>query len=1059
MPVTAVSRWAQYDHWNSAVAEEFFGGRHGGRPVYLDLEDNVLSRVAQATGASGLEAGKTLVDAVGPTLAILERGSIFGAHRKRLAAWKIGGRVGPPPVVAVLALLSFVAEQMVGDAEFRSSNYYGRFLRTLGFSPEDRNLHQKVVRCFGAEAPVLWAALNDWLAEEPSTRGIATAFAFDYRVHVGVAMSQALVREADRAALVDLFLTFRLAPGQRLERADMARLLRGWLPSAPVSRSLRAFCANDEALQRVADIACIELASWDGGHATTSTGGSRPAGGRLALVATFRKKPRPRLSLGFAARVGQNDARLLEVVEGAQPGAQRALAQSGGLLELAPHDERGWADISNISDVALPIALGSVLTLSDGEVTVTRQPRRLIVLAWDEERRRFIETDRVRLGDQYLLLVADSLTDKLDAALNEAARPGWSKHQTGSVAGVPAGWSFYNRVEIVAITTAKHLDLAALIPVAWTQLSGTGGLSLPGRNQWLAKAPPQITASSLTGNPAVAILAAIDETSDDGPTERALEREEFNDDATFDSLSEDNQTLGSDEPEPWPAAGDVVLGDINPVGIFDLSSRNLVPGVYRVTLHRTESDRTALAALSVTLVGEPLPNARSGFSYPLPIVGAGLIGGSAGTDGIRGALIPATTDDREDAATLPPTDLTPWLADPSQEKAETQQELIVAADDLAECMRTEAHYFNLPPTANATWGTKEIHGVCHYCGLERSFPARPTPKATASSGRNARLTGAASVQSLPALPDSPEGCDYDLLLSALCASGQGSWRSLQRLVDQMDDQPWAARQAAQRLTALGHLDVAIDPRTLRATAWSISPPTLVAGPEHAFLAGWRSASLLNTFERLAEQLGLTVTKNVADAAPEAIRIHGAEDDDLWLLAAELSDVLGTEIRTAVGAYRQLTSQLPTLATVRNGLPLQAPPLDADLERFDTATGRWVEVRRPSEPGGYRSRDFPRLFWHSDGRDWRLAEAQIVKWLAADSLSPMIAYEPSTERLACHLGCQLPGMAERAAVLCSGTPPQLTANGHVVYEGIPPSIAAGLMRRLSPTPSVSTAHVL
>jgi hypothetical protein len=36
--MSKLHEWAKYDRWNRVLADEFFTGRFGGRPVYLDLE-------------------------------------------------------------------------------------------------------------------------------------------------------------------------------------------------------------------------------------------------------------------------------------------------------------------------------------------------------------------------------------------------------------------------------------------------------------------------------------------------------------------------------------------------------------------------------------------------------------------------------------------------------------------------------------------------------------------------------------------------------------------------------------------------------------------------------------------------------------------------------------------------------------------------------------------------------------------------------------------------------------------------------------------------------------
>ena len=153
-----------------------------------------------------------------------------------------GGRRASVPGAA--RVLSLVAERMVRTATFRANNYYGRLCETLGLEGREGPTKHRVTRSFRDYVRSLWRLLNDWIEAGEGLRGKPTAFAFDHRVHVGPPISQALVREADRRALLQMFLTYRFQPGDVISRADMARLLKDWLPTAPISNALRQLVAR-----------------------------------------------------------------------------------------------------------------------------------------------------------------------------------------------------------------------------------------------------------------------------------------------------------------------------------------------------------------------------------------------------------------------------------------------------------------------------------------------------------------------------------------------------------------------------------------------------------------------------------------------------------------------------------------------------------------------------------------------------------------------------------------------------------------------------------------------
>ena len=67
MPVflTALRR---YEVWNAALASTLFTPENAGRPVYLDMDDDVLFRVSNATGVEQADAAVQLAATVRSTL-------------------------------------------------------------------------------------------------------------------------------------------------------------------------------------------------------------------------------------------------------------------------------------------------------------------------------------------------------------------------------------------------------------------------------------------------------------------------------------------------------------------------------------------------------------------------------------------------------------------------------------------------------------------------------------------------------------------------------------------------------------------------------------------------------------------------------------------------------------------------------------------------------------------------------------------------------------------------------------------------------------------------------
>lgn len=510
--------WEAYDRWGSAIAEEFFTGRNGSRPVYLDLEEEALGRVAASLGIpSGSDPAEGLITAVRVTLPLDRDGPLFAEHAARLAAWKKGDRAAPPPVMALLAYFSLVAEYMRAEGDMAASNYYGRFVSMLGGDPLDEDVKHRVFRAFADRSGDFWGALNAWLQEEPEVRGLPTAFAFDRRAYVGPALSQALVRDGDRRALVRLLAEAGMKPGQTVAVDEMRRLLEERLPDAPLSAGLKRLAESDDVLGRIAEVACVELAAWAGGAEETAAGAD--ATGRVALWAILRRIPRRSLRLGVAAVAPEHVTTLAPGPECDEAG-RAALNAAGGSVSLASPESDGWRAVAGAVGIADLLASRLELTGEHG-FRARRRPLPVVALAREGSSDVYREVERVSLAAQHLLLAVESTRERLDRELASIARAGFRVHE--SMPGLPRGWLLYEGVEIVGITETSAPDLAVLVPLAWTELSLDGGMKLPGRSTWHSRSAPELKATAPPGRTVLARLLGPDgEGYDLGSFEGAL---------------------------------------------------------------------------------------------------------------------------------------------------------------------------------------------------------------------------------------------------------------------------------------------------------------------------------------------------------------------------------------------------------------------------------------------------------------------------------------------------------------------------------------------------------
>ena len=902
--------WAEYRLWNDAIAEEFFSGRFGDRPVYLDLEDSVCRAVGERAGYQDDSPREAILAATAPTLTVGTEGlGTFGAHVERLRAWRLNGRLGWPPFVGALAFLSLVAEEMASSEDFSARNYYGRLLRHLGEDPTSERLRHKLIRDFARQSHELWEALNDWLLEEPTVRGYPTAYSFDYRAHIGRPISQALLREADRTQLLDLFAAWRIEPGNTIAPGVMRDLLGGAIGDGAFSGTLSRIAQQPDALERLAEVACAELAAWKGADGSASMSG-------LSLVGARRLRPSPALVLTPVVfddqLTGETEVAFLD--HDGQP-----TRRASGFVEQV--DEFGSHPVSvGLSPADLLSA--TVVVSSDG-VRASRAPRVLVLLEHRPVRGRLEEVGRAQLGAEYLLLVREGQAGGARTMLEEAARPGWEMKTPEQLRGVPDGWRAFTDVQLLAIPTTKRADLASLVPVGWTRLSVVGGMVLPGRHSFLRTHPPEVAASVVETRPVRAILTRGD------------------------------AELVAD------------LDHVEHAAAWDLGQYALGAGEHRVTLMATPENEEEVGADSDE--GQVLDSVRLSLNEPDaplereidPAFGhrladpLGVLGAAREDDPeVRGGrLAPVNTDDRPFAEELPAKlDDTGTEYDVTESASEvTVAERVSEGVQAASCIETGAHLMREVEGARATGG--EAPWRCAYCGLEKYFPT------SLQRVRKRKHRGALDVPSLelPPRTDKDQHRAHRELIEAVCTVRAGSWGDFGRLVAQVDDRPWATRETGRMYSALCLIDVECSPLTLEPVSWQVAPPVLVrTGDKAAVLVGWRSQALLDELRVLAEADGGAVQVTVGEEGVPAVQVNGVHDaslDDMAQLPEAAQEISGLTYVEAPG--NQLAARLPSLSAVRSQLPTGHLP-DSGLERYQVDLGRWVPHDSRRVRGAFRN---------------------------------------------------------------------------------------------------------
>ena len=1024
--------WTRYEQLNCAIVEEVFGEGATGQPVYLDLEPDVLARIAECMGESAAtEPDELLCEVVRATLPDPDdRDGLFSTHTAQVVLWGLEDNSKPPPCIGLLAVFSLVAERMKQTKEFAGSNYYGRLLEALNI---DRKFHDRVGRDFRRETPLLWSALNRWLEDSNGRRGLPTAVAFDRRRFIGLPLSQALVRAQDRTKLPILFTQLGLQPGQRVSVQAMQELLSEWIPDSQVTQSLKRLWSKHPNRERISGVVCAELEGWDGALPNEFSLVEHKSEDHLLLAAELRAYPRAAIDLLLLVRYADRWAARSPILSADVSGAaMTALAPLGDAMRFERIPGTSWQSLEPGHLVSYPELLIANISL---EVPVTsakcaRRARRLVLLKRHESEHLFIEARRAELLETYLILAASELTGSVREVLQSSARKGWRELNYKTLPGLPAGWSAFQNVQLERIATISTDDLTPLRPIARTHLALGGGLPLPGMNVWHSDLLPELR-------------VVVDElNTSDVVCVRAVP----------------SRYLDGTEPT------DVSLGEVEGAGVVELSGiPELRDGDFRIVVACPLTGQTvATAGLRVrsgswprrleegedTRIGHVLLNE----SYLSPF--ARRVAEDSQPTKILGALIETVTraqrSKRAEARMPLPIQPGGVVEDVEEEGWDpTESSSERGAVDLPVCF-TRAHHHWLCALRR---GSEPVYSICKDCGREKWWDPPKRKRPSKAGARNAvTRDSTASSSRHRALPDVSESsrADMNLVLDALSYARVGSWRSLHTVTARIDDAPWFAHEATRRLEALGHIQLEIEGRSLAPRRWAIAPPTVVS-PESGpcFLAGRRSNRLVRAVaDVVSGELSGDVCVVPQPDGPDVIELHGLGSDELALLVDEINEYRGQELGLSIHPASQIAALLPPLSRVRMSLP-ELTTSASRIDRLDLDSGRWVPVDRMDHPGAYRLRSRPWVYavvptTDVGTRHTVVADVRLAKHLAArDASLALVGYDEPCRTLLASAGAPLPGLLERAAVLCSGRLPTRRSDGTLAYERVPREIAEAI----------------
>jgi hypothetical protein len=997
----------QYSAVNRAINEVIFDGRFKLAPVYLDIEGDVEADLSARLGLKPGECMRAIAHSVAATIKWSSQDP-YSWHLAELRVWNELERPEAPPFSALLTVLSLAAERMRADEEYSAQNYYERLFEVLEVETDTR---KNTLKHHAKSVEPFWKALNGWLAENDFEFGRPTAQPINHWQYAGYALSQALVRDADRRRLHGLFADYGLAPREILTTAEMTLYLHEWMGGSAPSAWLKKIWNSPDLRPRVAAAACSELEAWEG--STEATGQVRR---RLSWAASLQDFPRPRLRLFLSAsddRDGGAEAPHLKLSGTISSATAAAFADCPEGVYLTPSVSGGVAVIEPVSNLALsPLMLASFeLEDSDTGLKFQRAARAIVPLVKLDTGPFYREVSRVSFLRPHLVLCHVQWRERVEKLLERNARQGFKVHTPDALQGLASDWLLFTGVELLRLPQAADAGMQALVPLSeGVSVEAAGGLRLSG-GLWHSQAPPEITAAGQASPMVMQLKDADGNVAAQSMVKAASCRLTLTPDLELDAR---DLTLFVHE-------GDRPRREVSFSFRSAIHPRRLPQGAAPAYWPAASNPRSLLSTDTL----ESLPDAA-------PVHGLNAGGG-----------IPAAR-----AEPISPVAGELPAAEEEAPEGEEDSYRLHAVSGLEEtCVLRGFHVWACQEFRDGDDPRGDMWMTCRACAnrvLTRNRGS--TPKHFPKGAR--RNTTAAPALTPPGMkPRHPAEIEPKTIFDALCYLGHGSWRKFQDLAG-VNAQELEVQRSLQDLFALGHLDLAYDQRLRSPSAWRVPAPVICAVDGGVYAAGFRNSPLLAELAKRLSNGGGQLDIEPLEYGPPRYFWRGVSAEQAAVLVNGLADphqrpvkVVSDPGSAIAAAAPPIRALVPHLAAIR----LETPE---DLQRFDLGSGRWKSTESSSEPGAYRGGYGGRryVFTAPDGSQTEGPYA-LVKLLAARHAGLRLhEYRSAKSEFHAVLGCEPLGLFHRALTSFTGRPPSV-AQGRLVYAGVPLEAASLILSKL------------
>jgi len=709
-----------------------------------------------------------------------------------------------------------------------------------------------------------------------------------------------------------------------------------------------------------------------------------------------------------------------KVIDGSTKPYQESIGKTIDELTL----QRTQAGLWEITqDLSIADLIGSLVRLENEDTgdVIRWIPRKFMVLEYDDELRRWVDTGSTTIDKAMMILTHESHEDKLCSILAPSLRS-LTRWDSEYMRGLPAVWVLLSDVWLNATIRTDDKEFASLNSKTMSdRIDLNGGLKIPGERIWLQSQLPTISLSAHLG---------LGQKAAGNIFELRVEESSFSGEFSGVTLEPVNNLN-------------------NPQSVsFSLANLDLPTGHYRITVSLQTNGRhkkdLASAHIGVCSANNPRSDKLASIDNQLKSEDAWYPSQDLVLyDGIK---VPDFHLDEPGTSDLPPPKLRSTSTDTDNEEDYFPSHQTKPFGTTVEC----AHYTIFP--TNEPGRNPWVYGNCQYCGAQISgAPFRYGSKDSNTAIDASKLSSLQVIrpQALLDLPviDVSTDIDHDALFEACCYLTTGVLSEFVNLLSQVTNQTIHPLEVLQNLHSLGHLEIWREgPKgNFR---WRVSAPAIVvSGPEIAYLAGYRSDDYLKEVETQVRDKGGSLSSSSQPDGPTIFTIEGLNPEQLNSVVSSLPKAFDGAVKLRWAPHLSRETFIPTKVALLDLLPEAAPPNNSDIFRPKNQT--WETSPNPELPGLHRLPTRPvqhRI--NIDGR-WRLTPYRLGKHLAShlDGIS-LMAYDTDSGTISCSKGSQLPCPYDKIATMCTGRLPVFDLRSKSYrYEGVPPSTASRIWREL------------